>query len=78
MLHPRTIREAAAWFRTHDPGTALTEYRIRRLVVSGAVPSVKAGRKYLVTVEALENYFSAPSPSDTRSASTARQVFQIS
>lgn len=58
MLHPRTIREAAEWFRANDPGTALTKTAIRRLVRSGEVPSVRIGRKYLVNLEALESYLS--------------------
>ena len=56
MLHPRTIREAAAWFKAQDPGTALTETAIRRLVRTGEVPSIRIGRKYLVSLEALESY----------------------
>ena len=77
-FHPRTIHDAAAWFKVRDPGTAITEYRIRQLVVSGAVPSVKVGRKYLVTIEALEEYFSTPTPSEIKSVSAARQVYKIS
>lgn len=77
-FHPRTIRDAAAWFKTRDPGTAITEYRIRQLVVSGTVPSVKVGRKYLVTIEALEEYFSTPTPSEIKPISAARQVYKIS
>lgn len=56
MLHSRTIKEAAEWFRSQDPKTALTETAIRTLVRSGAVHSAKIGRKYLVTIEALEEY----------------------
>ena len=56
MLHPRTIREAAVWFKSQDPGTALTQTAIRRLVVTGAVPSIRLGRKYLINLEALESY----------------------
>lgn len=77
-FHPRTIRDAAAWFKTRDPGTAITEYRIRQLVVSGTVPSVMVGRKYLVTIEALEEYFSTPTPSEIKPVSAARQVYKIS
>ena len=56
MLHPRTIKDAAAWFKAQDPGTALTETAIRRLVRSGEVPSARVGKKYIVSVEALEAY----------------------
>jgi excisionase family DNA binding protein len=56
MLHTRTIREAAMHFKEADPQTALTESAIRRLLRTGEVPSVRVGKKYLVTLEALEEY----------------------
>ena len=56
MLHTRTIREAAAYFHEQDPQTSLTETAIRTLLRTGAVPSTRVGRKYLVTIEALEAY----------------------
>lgn len=56
MIRTRTIREAAAYFRESDPQTCLTETAIRTLIRTGAVPSVRVGKKYLVTVEALEAY----------------------
>ena len=46
---PTTDREV-------DPNTALTEYAIRTLVRTGRVPSIRIGKKYLVTIEALEEY----------------------
>jgi excisionase family DNA binding protein len=58
MLHTRTISEAAAWFREQDPNTCLTVTAIRRLLRTGTVPSVRIGKKYLVTLEALESYLS--------------------
>ena len=56
MLHTRTIREAAAWFKSQDPQTCLTETAIRTLVRNGSVPCVRIGKKYLVTLEALGEY----------------------
>lgn len=56
MVHTRTIREAAAYFREKDPKTSLTETAIRTLLRTGTVPSVRVGKKYLVTLEALEGY----------------------
>ena len=56
MVRTRTIREAAAHFREKDPQTCLTETAIRTLLRTGAVPSIRVGKKYLVTVEALEAY----------------------
>ncbi len=45
MVRTRTIKEAAAYFREGDPQTCLTETAIRTLLRSGAVPSVKVGKK---------------------------------
>lgn len=55
-MRMRTINEAAAYFQEADPNTSLTKTAVRRLVVSGAVPSVMIGTKYLVSLEALESY----------------------
>ncbi len=75
MIRTRTIHEAAAYFREADPQTCLTETAIRRLIYSGAVPSARVGRKYLVTVEALEAYLSGALP-PPREAKPAK-VWQI-
>lgn len=56
MVRTRTIKEAAAYFREEDPQTSLTETAIRTLLRTGAVPSIRVGKKYLVTIEALEGY----------------------
>ena len=56
MIHTRTINEAAAWFKENDPNTALTPTAIRTLLRTGKVPSARIGKKYLVSIEALEEY----------------------
>lgn len=56
MTHVRTIKEAAAYFKAEDEGTCLTETAIRTLVRSGKIASTKVGKKYLVSIEALEDY----------------------
>ena len=69
-MRARTIREAASYFRETDPQTCLTETAIRRLIRSGAVPCVRVGRKYLVTVEALEAYLSGNTQAPTKAQSS--------
>lgn len=56
MVRTRTIKEAVAYFHESDPQTSLTENAIRTLLRSGAVPSIRVGKKYLVSLEALEGY----------------------
>jgi len=56
MTHVRTIKEAAAYFKAEDEGTCLTETAIRTLVRSGKIASTKVGKKYLVSLETLEDF----------------------
>lgn len=55
-MQMRTIDQIAQFIRDKDPETALTKTAIRRLVVTGAIPSVRVGQKYLVSLEAVDNY----------------------
>ena len=50
----RTIDKAAEYIKEQDPDTALTKTALRRLVVSGALPSVAVGSKYLIALENVE------------------------
>lgn len=56
MPRMRTIDQAAAWLQENDPGTAFTKTALRRLVVSGKLPSVRVGQKYLVNLDTMEGY----------------------
>lgn len=56
MTHIRTIKEAAAYFKAEDEGTCLTETAIRTLIRSGKIACTKVGKKYLVSIEDLEDY----------------------
>lgn len=56
----RTVGEAALELKKLDPNTAVTEYHIRRLVKSGKLPRLKAGKKYLINLDALLDYLAQP------------------
>ena len=77
MLHPRTIREPAACLKSQDPQTCLTETAIRTLVRSGRVPCGRVGKKYLVTIEALEAYLSGVDTTPVPSEKTSRKIWRI-
>ena len=49
-MQPTTIKQAAEHFK----GSSLTESAIRRAVVSGAIPSIRVGNKYLLLIENIE------------------------
>lgn len=56
MPQMRTIDQAAVFMHERDPETALTKTALRRLVVTGQLPHVRIGQKYLVSLEVLEEF----------------------
>lgn len=52
----RTIKQAIAEIKQADPNTPMSEWALRKLVVDGIIPSVKAGTKYLINMKILEEY----------------------
>ncbi len=50
----RTIEEAYKELKTIDPGTAISKNLFRAMVTDNKIHSIKAGNKYLVDVDRLE------------------------
>lgn len=55
-MRARTIDQLADHLKAVDPETALTKTALRRLVVTGVIPSVRVGQKFLVTLEAVDAF----------------------
>ncbi len=77
MIRTRTIKEAATYFRENDPQTCLTETAIRTLLRTGKVPCARVGKKYLVTIEALENYLCSNIDCNERPHSRSKREWTI-
>lgn len=60
MLRIRMMKEAYEELKKADPGTAITQSYIRRLVISGVIPSIRVGNRYLINMEDLEEYLANP------------------
>lgn len=56
----RTVPEAAKELKEMDEHTAVTEYHIRQLALSGVLPRVQAGRKLLINFDLLLEYLANP------------------
>lgn len=56
----RTVPEAAKELKAMDEHTAVTEYHIRQLALSGVLPRVQAGRKLLINFDLLLEYLANP------------------
>lgn len=52
----RTAKEAVEEIRKTDPNTGITEYYVKQLALSGVIPSVMAGSKRLINLDALFEY----------------------
>ncbi len=63
MPRMRTIEQAAARLAGIDPETAFTKTALRRLVVTGQLPSVRVGQKYLVNLDVLESFLTGEAKS---------------
>lgn len=57
MIKIRSLKDALLHIKSLDADTGITINAIRILVVSGIIPSVKIGRKYLVNLDLVIEYF---------------------
>lgn len=49
----RTLSEVYAYIREADPDTAISANYVRRLIISGKIPRMKCGKKYLIDIDLL-------------------------
>ena len=64
----RTIKACYNLIKQEDPDTSVTINYVRQLAVSGKLPTVKAGNKYLINYDLLCEYLA--NPEDPRFQST--------
>lgn len=70
----RTVHEAAKELKEMDENTAVTEYHIRQLALSGVLPRVQAGRKLLINFDLLLEYLQNPTADKFQVHSNAADV----
>lgn len=56
----RTLDECCRELKRLDPDTAISKYFVRRLALSGAIPTVKCGCKRLINLDGLIEYLQSP------------------
>ena len=57
MLRMRTIDETFKHIKETDPDTKLTDWALRDMVRNGRIPSNRVGKKYLMNIDMLDEYF---------------------
>ena len=60
----RTLTKTYDHLKTLDSETAVTPYALRRMVISGHIPSIKVGKKYLIDIDLLNDYLKEIRPED--------------
>lgn len=56
MVRMRTAESLLKEIRAQDPDTEITLHYLRKLIASGAIPVVHAGRKNLVNMDLVLDY----------------------
>ena len=59
MAKYRTIQQAFESIKAFDAGTAITYHALRQMVVSGQMPSMRIGKKYLIDLDVLTSLLNA-------------------
>lgn len=57
MKHIRTINGIITELQNIDSKCAVTKHCLRALILSGEIPSSRAGAKYLIALEDVVDYF---------------------
>lgn len=76
MRRLRTINEAVRYLKQQDPETSMTPYFIRRMIVEGQVPTIMAGKKYLVDLDCLLAHLDQQLESDGTSKPLSKGVIR--
>lgn len=53
----RTVQQCAAYFKEQDPECCIGEWCIRQLVNQGKIPARRSGRRILINLDTLIEYF---------------------
>ena len=64
MSRLRTLTETYNHIKENDAETAVTPSALRRMVVSGQIPCVKVGKKYLIDLDVLFEFLKGTRPED--------------
>ena len=64
MVKLRTLNETYKYIKELDTDTSITANALRRMVVSGKVPCVRVGKKYLIDLDELFDYLKGTKPED--------------
>lgn len=75
MVRMRTILQTIEYLKEKDPNTAITEWWLRQNLRNGTIKHHKAGNRYLLDLNALEEHLSNPPiPDEELDSSSSRKI----
>jgi excisionase family DNA binding protein len=77
LARMRTIDEAYSELKQLDPNTAVSKYFIRRLALSGKIPTMMCGRKRLLNFDGLLAYLNGTTPSTAEQTPRLVGIYSI-
>ncbi len=64
MAKYRTLTQTYQFVKEQDTGTAITPNALRRMVITGVIPCIKAGKKYLIDLDSLFEHLKTIKPEE--------------
>jgi hypothetical protein len=64
MARMRTIKQAIQSMKEHDPDSCFSEWWLRQLVKTGKLKCHRAGNRYLIDIDLLEEFLKNPPNKD--------------
>lgn len=71
----RTVQQCAAFFKEQDPGCCIGEWCIRQLVNQGKIPVCRSGRRILINLDMLIDYFATGTADQETEPATVTRIY---
>lgn len=78
MAMPKTIHKGYLEHKKQNPDSDLTEYALRQFIISGQIPSVKSGNRFLFTLENLDAFLNGTLPGQNSESNEVNGIRRIS
>ncbi|GLC79223.1 helix-turn-helix domain-containing protein [Lacrimispora brassicae] len=70
----RTVQQCAAFFKEQDPGCCIGEWCIRQLVNQGKIPVCRSGRRILINLDMLIEYYATGEADQASDPATVTRI----
>ncbi|MEY8356814.1 hypothetical protein AALB39_26170 [Lachnospiraceae bacterium 54-53] len=70
----RTVQQCASFFKEQDPECCIGEWCIRQLVNQGKIPVCRSGRRILINLDMLIDYFTTGTADQETEPATVTRI----